>query len=161
MDKWGPPLLFAYRWCLYQLKKKAFEKAHYFTVVGVRWADSKVRRRLQLVDVVKVSRKVAISPILDWTKNQVSGYIRDHGVQLNPCYKLYGHSGNCMFCPYADKKHIALTMGDPEWRGKILPILLKHKEKMMKGSIGRSVYRRWVEGAIQTALPNKIAKERF
>jgi hypothetical protein len=66
-----------------------------------------------------------------------------------------------MFCPYADKKHIALTMGDPEWRNKILPILLRHKEKMQRGSIGHSIYKRWVEGAIQTALPNKIAKERF
>jgi 3'-phosphoadenosine 5'-phosphosulfate sulfotransferase (PAPS reductase)/FAD synthetase len=152
MDRWGPPLMFGYRWCLYQLKKKAFEKAHYITVDGIRRADSKVRRRLKLINIVKVSKKVAISPIIDWTKSQVIDYIRGCGLDVNPCYKLYGHSGNCMFCPYADKKHIILTMNDPEWRAKILPVLNRHKEKLAKGSIGRSVYNRWITGAMQSTI---------
>ena len=37
MNRWGPPLMFAYRWCLYQLKLKAFNKyAKPVTVDGIR-----------------------------------------------------------------------------------------------------------------------------
>jgi 3'-phosphoadenosine 5'-phosphosulfate sulfotransferase (PAPS reductase)/FAD synthetase len=157
---WGPPLMFAYRWCLYQLKAKAFEKAYSFTVDGVRRADSNARRKAQLVKVIKLSGKVNVSPLVDWSKEQVLDYIKEHGLDLNPCYKLYGHSGNCMFCPYANKRHIILTMNDPEWRAKILPALLKHKEKLAKGSIGRTVYKRWTSGAEQKTLDVQIASDR-
>jgi 3'-phosphoadenosine 5'-phosphosulfate sulfotransferase (PAPS reductase)/FAD synthetase len=152
MDKWGPPLMFAYRWCLYQLKAKAFSKAYSFTVDGVRRADSNARRKAQLVKVIKLSGKVNVSPLVDWTKEHVLDYIKSHGVDLNPCYKLYGHSGNCMFCSCANKRQIILTMNDAEWRNKILPVLLKHKEKLAKGSIGRTVYKRWISGAEQKTL---------
>jgi len=151
MDRWGPPLMF-YRWCLYKLKADGFKYAENFTVDGIRKADSKARRKLSLINISKLFGKISVSPLIDWTKKQVLEYIEKHEVEVNPCYKLYGHSGNCMFCPYADKRHIALTMSDPEWRNKILPTLLKHKEKMMKGSIGRSVYERWVKEAFQTTL---------
>ena len=152
MDKWGPPLLFAYRWCLYQLKLKAFQKTHIFNVDGIRRADSRVRRKLNLISVFKMHGRVSISPLLDWSKGQVIDYIREHGVSLNPCYVKYGHSGNCMFCPYADKKHIILTLSDPEWRNKILSVFEKHKNKLMKGSIGRSIYERWMKYGKQYAL---------
>jgi 3'-phosphoadenosine 5'-phosphosulfate sulfotransferase (PAPS reductase)/FAD synthetase len=152
MDKWGPPLMFAYRWCLYQLKAKAFEKAFSFTVDGVRRADSNARRKTQLVSVVKLSGKVTVSPLVDWTKEHVLDYIKSHGLDLNPCYKLYGHSGNCMFCPYANKTHIILTMNDPEWHAKILPVLVRHREKLAKGSIGRLIYNRWITGAMQSTI---------
>jgi 3'-phosphoadenosine 5'-phosphosulfate sulfotransferase (PAPS reductase)/FAD synthetase len=152
MEKWGPPLMFAYRWCLYQLKAKAFEKAYSFTVDGVRRADSNARRKTQLVSVIKLSGKVIVSPLVDWTKEQVLDYIKSHGLDLNPCYKLYGHSGNCMFCPYANKRQIILTMNDAEWRNKILPVLVRHKDKLAKGSISRTVYKRWTSWAEQKTL---------
>jgi diphthamide synthase (EF-2-diphthine--ammonia ligase) len=46
----------------------------------------------------------------------------------------------------------ALTMNDPEWRAKILPVLVRHREKLAKGSIGRSVYSRWITGAMQSTI---------
>jgi hypothetical protein len=39
-----------------------------------------------------------------------------------------------------------------EWRAKILPVLVRHKEKLAKGSIGRTVYKRWTSGAEQKTL---------
>jgi len=152
MDRWGPPLLRVYRWCLYQLKMKAFERAHSITVSGARKEDSGIRRSLGAVTVIRRSGKVAVSPILEWTREQVVQYIRDHGLDLNPCYALYGHSGNCMFCPYASRAHIILTLSDPEWRAKILPALEKHRDRMTRGRMSRDVYLRWMRHATQTTL---------
>jgi 3'-phosphoadenosine 5'-phosphosulfate sulfotransferase (PAPS reductase)/FAD synthetase len=156
MSKWGPPLLLVYRWCLYQLKLKAFSNAYTFVVDGIRRADSKVRRKLRLINVMKLSDKISVSPLINWSKRQVLQYIKQHGIELNPCYAKYGHSGNCMFCPYADKRHIILTMSDPEWRGKILSVFQKHREKMARGSIGREIYRRWIKNSMQSTLERFI-----
>jgi 3'-phosphoadenosine 5'-phosphosulfate sulfotransferase (PAPS reductase)/FAD synthetase len=153
MDKWGPPLMFTYRWCLKHLKAPAFKSSYYFLVDGIRRSESSKRRRLTEVTMSRVLRdRVSISPIIDWTDSQVYSYIKQHGIELNPCYKLYGQSGNCMFCPYADKRSIILVMNDPEWRNKILPILEKHRDGMMKGNIGRQVYERWTQYPKQKTL---------
>jgi 3'-phosphoadenosine 5'-phosphosulfate sulfotransferase (PAPS reductase)/FAD synthetase len=152
MDKWGPPLLHGYRWCLYQLKMKAFERAHSITVSGARREDSSIRRNLRVVTVIRQTGKVAVSPILEWSKEEVVQYIREHGLDLNPCYGLYGHSGNCMFCPYASKRQVVLTLNDPEWRAKVLRILEKHRDRMMKGRMSRSLYEKWTRLAAQTTL---------
>jgi 3'-phosphoadenosine 5'-phosphosulfate sulfotransferase (PAPS reductase)/FAD synthetase len=153
MDRWGPPLLFAYRWCLYRMKLKLFDKyAHYFTVDGIRRSDSKIRRNIKLIQIMKIAKRISVSPLATWSRKDVLDYIKDHGVQLNPCYRLYSHSGNCMFCPYADSKHIMLTLQDPEWRNKILSALSKAKDRLAKGSIGKSVYHRWMKWANQTSI---------
>jgi len=158
MDRWGPPLLHGYRWCMYQLKLKAFEHAHSITVNGARRSDSSIRRSLSTVTVIRRTGKIAVSPILDWTKEQVVQYIKDHGLDINPCYRLYGHSGNCMFCPYASKRQIVLTLNDPEWRTKILPVLEKHKGMMSKGRLSHDVYWRWMKHATQTTLEAYVGK---
>jgi 3'-phosphoadenosine 5'-phosphosulfate sulfotransferase (PAPS reductase)/FAD synthetase len=143
-ERWGPPLLGAYRWCLYRLKKPAFRQGRYILVSGVRRADSKVRRRGSWINRLLITdRQVVINPIFEWSREMVLDYLKDRGVPLNPCYSRYGHSGNCMFCPYADKKHIVLTMQDEYWRSKILLMLERHREGLMKGSIGRRIYEDW------------------
>ena len=150
--KWGPPLLFAYRWCLYQLKRPAFMKAHKVVVTGARRSDSRVRARILPAMVFKLTKQVTVNPLLDWTTDMVIDYLSERGVELNPCYKAYGHSGNCMFCPYADSKHIALTMSDPAWRSRILSMLEDNRGRMMKGALGRSVYERWMKWARQPPI---------
>jgi 3'-phosphoadenosine 5'-phosphosulfate sulfotransferase (PAPS reductase)/FAD synthetase len=149
MDRWGPPLLF-YRWCLYQLKRNAFKKSYKIQVCGIRKSDSKVRKKVSIFDFL--NNKYTINPIIDWNKEQVTDFIKDHGIEINPCYKLYGHSGNCMFCPYHDKKSIILTMNDDCWRNKILSSLIKNKEKCIKGKIGREIFERWTKYAKQKTL---------
>jgi len=153
MDKWGPPLLFAYRWCLYQLKIKAFKKyAYTYTVDGIRRQNSKVRQHLKPINVMKLTNRIAISPLITWNTQQVIDYIKDNGLRLNPCYARFGHSGNCMFCPYADKRHIMLTLIDPYWREKIVSALKKHENKMKKGSLGKTVFNRWMKNAPQLSI---------
>jgi len=153
MDRWGPPIPFGYRWCLYLVKLKLFNKyAYYITVDGIRKSDSKVRRRAETLNILKIADRISVSPIVTWSKSQVYEYIMKHNVPLNPCYSLYGHSGNCMFCPFADERHIALTMTDPYWGGKIASILEKHRDKMMRGKIGRQIYNRWMKYAKQKSI---------
>lgn len=159
MDRWGPPLLHSYRWCLYQLKAKAIRKnAHYITVAGMKRVDS--RRRMMIRDPVsfmRVSGTVAVLPILDWTEEMVLDYIKARGLRVNPCYDELGHSGGCCFCPYADERHIALTMSNPLWGPKIASALRRHMEKMARGSIGRQIYRRWMRWLGQLSLAGFIS----
>lgn len=153
MNRWGPPLMFAYRWCLYQLKLKAFNKyAKPVTVDGIRRSDSKTRKTSKPIALLKIARRISVSPLVDWSKKDVLNYIKNHNIPLNPCYEIYGHSGNCVFCPYANKEHIIKTLNDPYWKTKILPILEKHKQKLVKGSIGLSVYNRWIQNSTQQIL---------
>jgi 3'-phosphoadenosine 5'-phosphosulfate sulfotransferase (PAPS reductase)/FAD synthetase len=160
MYRWGPPLPYAYRWCLRQLKQKIFRSSSYWiNVSGIKLLDSNRRARMDHLNYVKATGKLSVLPLFNWTEKQVSRYIKEHGVPVNPCYGMYGHSGNCMFCPYADRRHVLLTMSDPFWRGKIMGALTKHREKLMRGSIGRLIYKRWVEASSQTTLQAYVQRQ--
>jgi len=148
MDKWGVPVI-KYRWCLYKLKIPAFKSVPTKIIVsGVRATDSKIRMKfVKELTYSKYTRKWSINPIWNWTKEQVLDYIKDNGLKLNPCYEILGHSGNCCYCPYADKEHIIKTLSDPYWRNKILPALERKKDNLLKGKIGTQIYNRWMKYA--------------
>ena len=151
MERWGVPVI-KYRWCLYKLKIPAFQSVPTkFIVSGTRKSDSKVREKI--VREISYSRfigKWSFNPIWDWNREQVLDYLKDHGVKLNPCYDVLGHSGNCCYCPYADKEHIIKTLKDPFWRNRILPALERKKDTLLKGKIGTQIYNRWIKYAQQT-----------
>jgi phosphoadenosine phosphosulfate reductase len=151
--KWGIPTPF-YRWCLYHLKKRAFSEACNLTVTGVRRSDSKVRFGVGVLSYAKLTKKWCVNPIIDWSKEDVFDYLKQNGIKLNPCYDRLGHSGNCCFCPYADRKHIVGTMSDPYWGSKIRTLLedQKVKERAMRGKVGMEIYLRWAKWKWQTAL---------
>jgi len=143
LRKWGIPVIGIYRWCLWQFKVKVFEKHLSYSLIqvsGVRREDSRARAKLGLIEIHRLFNAIIVNPIINWTRRQVLNYIREHGVPLNPCYKIYGHSGNCMFCPYHDKKAIRLTMQDPEWRNKIISAL-----RHCKAPLGKKTLRRWMK----------------
>ena len=148
VKKWGIPLLGIYRWCMWQFKVKIIERyGHLTQVLGIKMSDSHRRRKVKPIDVIKSTGHVIVSPILGWTTEDVIDYIKEHGIPLNPCYTLFGHSGNCMFCPYHNKKQIILTMQDPEWRARILDAL-----QYAKGKIAREVARKWLKISRQSVL---------
>ena len=95
--RYGLPLIGKHRWCLWQFKVKVFKKHSHFTQVsGVKRSDSRRRRNVRLVEYFRQSGNVAANPLLDWSDEMVVDFIREHGVEVNPCYRIYGHSGNCM-----------------------------------------------------------------
>ena len=155
--KWGIPTPF-YRWCLHYLKKQAFKEARNLTVTGVRKSDSKVRFGIGVFSYAKLTKKWCVNPIIEWKKEDVLDYLKQNGIKLNPCYDRLGHSGNCCFCPYADKDHIVRTMTDPYWGSKIMALLEnpKVKEKAVKGAIGKYVYERWTKWKSQISLESYV-----
>jgi len=151
--RWGFPHMF-YRWCLWNLKARAIrEYSHVVTVTGIRAADSRIRKeKAKVVDFIRASGTYTVQPLLDWSKSEVYELLRRYDIPLNPCYEKFGHSGNCMFCPYHDKRAIIRTMSDPEWRAKILPILHARKDRLDASTVGRYIYEKWLRYSQQTVL---------
>jgi len=148
LRRWGVPIIGKYRWCMYNFKIKVIKKyARGVQVTGVKRSDSHMRRKREKVEFFKLTKTIAVNPLANWSTKQVLNYLKEHNIRLNPCYKLYCHSGNCMFCPYHSKKQIIRTLQDPEWRNKILNSL-KHG----KGRISREKYNLWMKWKSQTTL---------
>ena len=143
-----------FRWCLYKLKAPAIQNiAEKFTVTGLRKAESKNREKyVKEITYSHYTKTWSFNPIWDWNKEQVLDYIKDNGVKLNTCYEVLGHSGNCCFCPYADKTHIIKTLNDQYWRDKILHALEIRKDNLLKGEMGRKIYQRWTKYAKQRTI---------
>jgi len=154
LKKWGIPLFGKRRWCMYQFKQKLFQKhSHMIQVIGIRRSDSQRRKKARMFEVFRQTNNVSVKPILSWNEKQVREYIRSHGIGLNPCYEICGHSGNCMFCPFHNKKQIILTMSLPEWREKILDALRVQKPN---GRMGKKILNYWMKyGKQQTLLISK------
>jgi len=136
------------RWCMRVMKLEVMKRhGHYIQVTGIKQADSRARKNIQLLGKSKNSDNLLINPICYWSDKEVLRYINDHGVPLNPCYRLYGHSGNCMFCPYHTKRAILLTMQDPYWKRKILEV-----SRYVYGRISKEKIQAWRELSFQTVL---------
>lgn len=133
---------FGYRWCYNVYKEPFFKKTKFVTIVGMKRSDSRRRGELFKSPVMysELNDKIWVLPILDWGTNQVLEYIKQHGIKINPCYELYGHGGNCMFCPFHTKDKIIKTMRDREWGTKIYRVL---KYSIMNQD--NDVVKRWLK----------------
>jgi len=146
MKRWGIPIIGYSRWCLLAFKEEMFKRYSYFTeVTGIRRTDSKRRSRIGLVEYYRKTNNIAVNVIYNWSREKVLKYIRDHGVEINPCYQIYGHSGNCMYCPYHRYEYIVRTLRDPEWGPKIIETLQYVAENIRMGSISRQKYEKWMK----------------
>ena len=155
--KWGIPTPYR-RWCLYNLKIKAFRLTYAIIVTGMKKSDSKRRATLDVVSYGELSKRTCVNPIAEWNDADVVDYLKENGIRLNACYDRLGHSGNCCFCPYANKEHIIKTMNDPYWGPKITDLLNNPstKEKSAKWRIARPIYKRWLCWSEQEFLENFV-----
>jgi len=142
--KWGFPT-FKTRWCMKQLKKKPlqdFLRQFGSKVIfdGMRAAESKVRKRMferrkerginPSVAWMSWYKCFAISPIWNWTEEQVDAYIRNFELPLNPVAKLFGWSGECLCPVYKNERFFQLLRAKyPE----IFQTLLELEASMRKG----------------------------
>ncbi|RLI97339.1 MAG: hypothetical protein DRP00_04160 [Candidatus Aenigmatarchaeota archaeon] len=131
LKRYGIPIIHRNRWCLTLFKLPPILRyAHYVHVVGVRARESIFRRtNYAHVTYSVVENRLIVAPILYWTYKDVTEYLRRWSVDPNPCYALYGHSGNCMFCPNHSKEKAFKTLLDPEWRSKIVDALKAQRGK--------------------------------
>lgn len=150
LERWGVPPPLGYRWCMHHFKVKLIAgHARPVQVTGVRRADSARRRGYRSVEYVRFSRSLLVHPLLDWDDGEVRDYLASHGVPPNPCYRLCGHSGNCMFCPFHSKRQILGTLAQPGWREKILAALVKAR---CGGGPSCGVKKKWLSLAAQRLL---------
>jgi len=148
----GIPTLGRRRWCLYQFKEVVWRReARPVQVLGLRRSDSARRRGIGLIQYMKLTRSIAVNPIADWSGDQVLAKMKEWGLELNPCYSLYGHSGNCMFCPYHSKSKIIRTLSDPEWGPKIISALRQIRNRDPR-TIGGKRLLLWLRYAGQRQL---------
>ena len=154
MIKWGIPGLKA-RWCMDKYKIQPLRRfVPPFFVLGIRRTDSTRRAQIYTAPIIRAEwhvKRILILPLLNWTKQDVYDYIRQQGLELSPCYKKYGHSGNCMFCPYHRKKAITLTLQDPYWREKIINALKQIRSLYNKNNKSRfkeNIIRYWLNNPI-------------
>ena len=153
MKRWGVPLIWRDRFCFHKFKEPLIIRyAKQIQVLGVKRSDSWRRKYVAFVDYLITTKQISVNPIADWSSSQVSKYLKSHGVDVNPCYNIYGHSGNCMFCIYHRKDQIARTLQDPYWRAKILDAL----SYVGRGKISAQVRDKWLRLSKNIALTSFI-----
>lgn len=73
--------------------------------------------------------KIMVSPILDWTTEEVWQFIKDNNLPINPCYEKDGRVG-CMICPFAKRQQIEeYEKQYPKIKKTILKALQKYLNK--------------------------------
>lgn len=99
---------------------------------GVRWAESKARAdgrgiyedinrnkekkiilnndnddKRRLFERCEMQAKVVVNPIVDWTNDEIWGYIDSEKLDCNICYSYGFNRVGCVGCPIAGKKRYA------------------------------------------------------
>jgi len=114
MKRRGFPYIKGMRWCAQRYKYDVWKKLggkNTLFISGVKRKDRIIRSKMMKeYQYVELWDSYAIAPISFWSKTQVIDFIRKHNVPLNPLYQEIGHSGNCLFCPFLDKKSFMRTM---------------------------------------------------
>jgi len=134
------------RWCMKQFKQVLWRRLPWpLFVSGMKRSDSAKRRLVYTSHFVRNDWiiKTNALPILNWTSRDVLDYVKERGLEVSPCYKIFGHSGNCMFCPFHNRRAVSLTLADPYWRSKILSYLPHTMKKSNK--LKEMIRRRWLE----------------
>jgi len=136
------------RWCMRVFKQELLKRLMPpFFVVGIKRSDSYRRFMIYTSFFHRSEYTIGLSilPILNWSSSDILDYIEEHGLKLSPCYKKYGHSGNCMFCPYHNKKAITLTLQDHYWRNKIINALSKI---YTKSDYAEKIRKQWLKNNV-------------
>jgi phosphoadenosine phosphosulfate reductase len=81
-------------------------------VTGLRARQSRTREQLACVSFDAARRLAKISPLFDWTRDQVAHFVRAHGVPVNPLHERGFLSIGCAPCTRA------VRPGEPERAGR-------------------------------------------
>lgn len=120
-QKLMPPTRLA-RYCCAVLKERG--GAGRFITTGVRWEESPSRRnnrgiyeagrkvilnndnddRRRLFENCRLQAKRVCNPIIDWTDEDIWGYIKAEHIPVNPLYKCGFSRVGCIGCPMAGTK---------------------------------------------------------
>jgi len=90
------------RFCCEKLKEYGGEKRT--VVIGVRRAESFKRSGRQIVEQCKKLHKTLVSPIVDWTDDDVWQFIRDNGFSYCSLYDEGFTRIGCVGCPMGSER---------------------------------------------------------
>ena len=146
--RWGVPQR-KNRWCYQEFKQVVMNRINPpVYLVGVKHADSRSREAWGWDKPKRLYGQFLFSPIWYWTDTDVRDYLRSRNIEPSPCYGLFGHSGNCMYCPFHRVSAIRRTVNHPCWGPRILGHLA-----LLRNEWGRREYRRWARHASRTLEP--------
>lgn len=166
------------RYCCSVLKEQG--GARRFISTGVRWDEStsrkanrgiyeknaseKTRRiilnndnddRRMLFENCRLKAKRVVNPIIDWTDDDVWGFIRDAKIPINPLYGEGFCRVGCVGCPMAGKKREKEFARWPKYKGMYISAFdrmleeQKRRNKMQGywriGTTGLDVFNWWME----------------
>lgn len=99
LAKQFPPLR-RQRWCCELMKEKG--GGGRIIVTGVRWAESRQRARRRMFEgCYKDETKHYLNPIIDWTADDVWGFLEDQGIRHCELYDRGWRRIGCLMCPCA------------------------------------------------------------
>lgn len=166
------------RYCCSVLKEQG--GAGRFISTGVRWDESTSRKanrgiyekiasektqriilnndnddRRMLFENCRLKAKRVVNPIIDWTDDDVWGFIQDAKIPLNPLYSEGFCRVGCVGCPMAGKKREKEFARWPKYKGLYISAFdrmlaeRKRRGKMQgswrMGTTGLDVFNWWME----------------
>lgn len=180
------------RYCCSVLKETG--GAGRFICTGVRWAESASRKnnrgiyeklgkakqdriilandndeKRMLFENCRLKAKRVVNPIIDWTDDDVYGFISDAKIPMNPLYAEGQCRVGCIGCPLAGKKKRELEFARwPKYRNLYLLAFDRMlEERRRRGNVTGSqdawttaedVFRWWMEYDV---LPGQMGMEDF
>lgn len=177
------------RYCCSVLKEQG--GAGRFISTGVRWDESTSRKanrgiyekiasektqriilnndnddRRMLFENCRLKAKRVVNPIIDWTDDDVWGFIQDAKIPLNPLYGEGFCRVGCVGCPMAGKKREKEFARWPKYKDMYISAfdrMLEERKRRGKmqgswrmGTTGLDVFNWWMENDV---LPGQIAFE--
>lgn len=110
-------LMPAYRWMKENLQANGFTWRRY---AGVRRDESRNRKDRQPIEVDEYFACELYLPIVDWTKQMCFDYVKAHGEEINPLYKLGFNRVGCAPCVNSNKDDVlAWSQRFPEMIDKV------------------------------------------
>lgn len=139
--------------------RSAFELSHKSKDKRMLLSDNDDKR--QLFENCRLKAKRVVNPIIDWTDEDVWGYIEAERIKINPLYCEGQKRVGCIGCPMAGKRGRELQFA--RWP-KYKTIYVKSFDRMLdmrreKGlptqwKTGQDVFNWWME---YDALPGQIS----
>lgn len=166
------------RYCCSVLKEQG--GAGRFISTGVRWDESTSRKanrgvyealgsskaqniilnndnddRRMLFENCRLKAKRVVNPIIDWTDDDVWGFLQDAKVPLNPLYSEGFYRVGCVGCPFVGKKREKEFARWPKYKGMYISAfdrMLEERKRRGKmqgswrmGTTGLDVFNWWME----------------
>ena len=110
--------------------------------------DSESRR---LVENCYRTHKTLVNPIIDWSDADVWGFVKHHGMKVNPLYAEGACRIGCIGCPMAGKGRYAQFARNPKYKENYIRAfdrMIKRRIETGKKPVwenGESCMRWWME----------------